>query len=141
MDPHPKYGADEHGRSLDAPALDALPANHYQNNLIPRERACFICHTEYTMYGNLKAKVQGLRHMYVHYVQGDPETLQLYGPYSNRECLQCHGTARKFLESMHGDLIEELRSDEVSCLGCHDVVHELESSSGSDGAGNGKQKD
>src|ERR1700675_1676225 len=43
----------DHGRTLyrDDPAF--LPAAHFQNRRIPRESACFTCHTDYTMYGDV----------------------------------------------------------------------------------------
>ena len=32
------------------------------------------------MFGNLKAKIGGLKHVYVYYIKGAPETLALYEP-------------------------------------------------------------
>jgi hypothetical protein len=41
------------------------------------------------MFGGLKAKLGGLRHIYVHYLgkPPQPEDIKLYEPYNNRECL------------------------------------------------------
>src|SRR4051794_30090091 len=38
-----------YGKSLlvDAPAY--VPARHFQNNRVPRDAACFTCHTNYTL--------------------------------------------------------------------------------------------
>src|SRR5262245_2427065 len=49
-----------YGRSLRVDDPAALPAQHFQNNRIPRDRACFTCHTEYTLFGDAKAKLRGL---------------------------------------------------------------------------------
>src|SRR5689334_15011681 len=40
----------DYGLSLRIDDRSYIPAVHYQNNLVPREQACFTCHTDYTMY-------------------------------------------------------------------------------------------
>ena len=37
-----------------------LPAAHFQNGRVDREHACFTCHTQYTLFGDMKAKMTGL---------------------------------------------------------------------------------
>src|SRR5437899_1339665 len=39
-----------YGRSLNVDDATWIPAAHFQNNRVPRENACFTCHTNYTMY-------------------------------------------------------------------------------------------
>ncbi|MEE8368755.1 MAG: NapC/NirT family cytochrome c [Thermoanaerobaculia bacterium] len=115
-----------YGESLYIDSGEYLPASHFQNNRIPSDKACFTCHTTYTMYGDLKAKIQGLRHVLVNYLGEIPDELELYLPYSNRECLHCHGSARSFLEGeFHIDMLAELESNELSCLECHEFVHDI----------------
>ena len=87
-----------YGRSLHVDDSTWLPAAHYQNNRVPRENACYTCHTDYVMYGTLRSKFRGLRHIAVQYFGTIPDTIKLYTPYNNRECLHCHGGARKFLK-------------------------------------------
>src|SRR5262252_6904420 len=53
----------DYGRSLYVDDPSYLPARHFQNNRVPRDRACYICHTNYTMFGGVKAKIHGLRHL------------------------------------------------------------------------------
>jgi cytochrome c-type protein NapC len=117
-----------YGASLQADQLDWLPASHYQNRRVPREAACYACHTDYTMFGDVSAKLRGARHVWVHYF-GDvppPGEIELYVPYQNRECLHCHGGARAFEESiLHADMLAELEGGEVSCLDCHGEVHHV----------------
>src|SRR5690349_4315340 len=55
------------GRSLHVDDPSYLPAQHFQNNRIPRERACYTCHTTYTMFGGVRAKLKGVRHLWVQY--------------------------------------------------------------------------
>lgn len=115
-----------YGESLHIDDGEYLPANHFQNKRIPQEMACFSCHTDYTMYGDFAAKLRGVKHLYVHYLGTVPEQIALYNPYQNRECLHCHSGARSYEENdFHLDMVAELRAEEVSCLDCHALVHEV----------------
>ena len=119
-----------YGKSLRVDDAAFVPASHFQNNRVPPDRACFTCHTDYTLFGDAKAKLRGLRHVYVNYLAGPPEKIALYEPYNNRECLHCHAGARTFEESeLHVEIRDELGANQTSCLECHDAahnVHELE---------------
>ena len=116
-----------YGESLLADDAEMVPAHHFQDHLVPEDLACFTCHTDYAMYGDLKAKVRGLRHLWVNYLGAVPETLELYEPYKNRECLHCHAGARSYEESeLHLELREDLFTEEVSCLECHDRMHAVD---------------
>ena len=118
-----------YGESLWTEDPSFVAASHFQNRRVPREQACYSCHTDYTMFGDVNAKVRGLRHVWVQYVVGPPPTeeIELYSPYRNRECLHCHAGARAFLENeLHAEVLAELRSEEMSCLDCHGEVHEVE---------------
>jgi cytochrome c-type protein NapC len=116
-----------YGRSLyiDDPAH--VPAAHFQNARIPRDEACYTCHTDYAMYGTISAKLRGLHHVYVQYL-GTPSTpIHLYVPYNNRECLHCHDGARSFEEgATHMAIMADIKSNQISCLssGCHENVHD-----------------
>lgn len=113
-----------YGQSLLIDDGEYLPAVHYQNHLVDEDRACYTCHTSYAMYGDLQAKLKGLRHVWVHYLGTPPETLELYEPYNNRECLHCHRGARSFEDNEdHIDEAAALTSGGTSCLDCHDLVH------------------
>jgi nitrate/TMAO reductase-like tetraheme cytochrome c subunit len=115
-----------HGKSLYIDDPTYIPAAHFQNNRIQRDHACFACHTNYAMFGNLKAKIGGLKHLYVYYLKGAPENLALYEPYNNRECLHCHANARAYEESSpHKDMKEQLASNGMSCLTCHNKIHDV----------------
>jgi cytochrome c-type protein NapC len=121
------------GRSLYVDDPSYIPALHFQNNRVPRDSACYTCHTDYAMFGTVTAKLRGLRHLQVEYFGTipKPEEIKLYTPYNNRECLHCHLGARRFEEdSGHHktpDLLQSVKSGQKSCLssGCHDIVHEV----------------
>jgi len=113
-----------YGQSLYVDDSSYVPAGHFQNKRIPRDEACFTCHTNYTMFGDYKAKMRGLRHVYVNYIGTIPKEIKLYEPYNNRECLHCHAGARSFEESdLHKEVRAELGSNKTSCLECHDTIH------------------
>jgi len=86
----------DYGKSLSIDDPSHLPAAHFQNNRVPRDEACYTCHTNYTMFGGMKSKLRGLRHVYIQYLGTAPDKIELYTPYNNRECLHCHATARGF---------------------------------------------
>lgn len=124
---------DLHARSLRVDDDSLLAAAHYQRGQVPRETACFACHTTYTMYGDLHAKLNGLRHVWVNYVTGPPKETEIrpYRPYHNRECLHCHAGTRRFEEGkvhrLEAGRMTQIRDNVVSCLakGCHEIAHDV----------------
>jgi cytochrome c-type protein NapC len=122
-----------YGRSLRIDDASYVPAAHFQNARIPRGEACYTCHTDYVMYGTIRAKLRGLRHVYVQYLGKPPapEAIQLYNPYNNRECLHCHEGARSFEEgAVHNadpSIMAAIKSNQLSCVssGCHTNVHDV----------------
>ena len=120
-----------YGRSLKVDDPSYLAAAHFQNHRVPADQACYTCHTNYAMFGGVRAKLHGLKHVYVQYLGKLPQQIHLYEPYNNRECLHCHLGARSFEEgAMHNadpDLLPAVKANKMSCLssGCHDVVHNV----------------
>jgi nitrate/TMAO reductase-like tetraheme cytochrome c subunit/mono/diheme cytochrome c family protein len=114
-----------YGQTLVSEA-NLLAASHFQARTIPRDQACYACHTRYTMYGDVYAKALGLKHLYVNYLGTIPTTLSLYEPYQNRECLHCHTGARSYEEvGAHQRMAAAIEADERSCLSCHVPAHGL----------------
>jgi cytochrome c-type protein NapC len=121
------------GRSLYVDDRSYIPARHFQNNFVPREHACFTCHTDYTLFGDYQAKWRGVHHVLVQYLGKipKPEDIKLYTPYNNRECLHCHAGARAYEEaSSHHktpDMLALAAANRLSCTssGCHDTVHDV----------------
>ena len=120
-----------YGKSLRIDDSEYVPAGHFQNARVDREEACFTCHTTYALYGDLKAKIGGLRHLAVNYLSTPPDTIRLYKPFNNRECLHCHGGARSFDENdAHTETdttMVAIQANRLSCMasGCHDLVHDV----------------
>lgn len=119
------------GQTLMIDDTEVVAANHFQGNLVPRDSACYTCHTNYALFGDLRAKMTGLKHMWVHYLGTVPaaEEMETYVDYPNANCLSCHRGARSFEEESKHDSTDapkgEIVSGEVSCMssGCHDLVH------------------
>ena len=114
------------GQSLYIDDPNYIPAAHFQNNRIPKDHACFTCHTDYTMFGDVNAKLRGLKHLYVYYLKGAPAKLALYEPFKNRECLHCHANGRSYEETTpHKEMKDQLTSNDMSCLTCHNKIHDV----------------
>ncbi len=121
------------GKTLYVDDKSYIPAVHFQNNFVPRDHACFTCHTDYTMFGDYKAKWRGVHHVLVEYFGTipKPEDIQLYTPYNNRECLHCHAGARSYEEAAphHKDpnMLALAASNRLSCMAsnCHEFVHDV----------------
>jgi cytochrome c-type protein NapC len=118
-----------YGRSLRVDNQSSIPAAHFQNNRVPRDAACYTCHTDYTLYtGGIKAKLRGLHHIYVQYIGTAHQPIELYTPFNNRECLHCHMGARSFEEGVtHSAMMDDIKQNRMSCVssGCHDMVHDV----------------
>jgi len=124
---------ESHGQSLHVDDPSYLAAAHFQNHRVPADEACYACHTNYAMFGSFKAKMAGLRHVYVYYLTKPPapENIKLHEPYNNRECLHCHSGARSFEQgAVHNadpTLLAAVKANKISCVssGCHQVVHNV----------------
>src|ERR1700690_803069 len=121
------------GQTLYVDDPSYTPAKHFQNNRVPRDPACYTCHTDYTMFGTAHAKLRGLRHVYIQYLGKipAPADIKLYTPFNNRECLHCHAGMRAFEEhpkhSKTPDMMKQIMSNQLSCMTskCHDTVHDV----------------
>ena len=122
---------EDYGKSLRVDDRSYLPATHFQYNLIPRDQACFTCHTSYAMFGNAQAKMRGLKHVYKYYIGTPADPIKLYEPYNNRECLHCHLGARGFEEgtthTKEPEFMAKIKRNEIGCTtsGCHNIVHNV----------------
>ena len=121
-----------YGKSLYVDDSSYVAAAHFQNHRVPADEACYTCHTDYVFYGGVRAKLRGMRHIYIQYLGTPPSPgeIRLYNPYNNRECLHCHLGARSFeSNAIHAAILDSLKSNETSCLtsGCHDTAHNVQS--------------
>jgi nitrate/TMAO reductase-like tetraheme cytochrome c subunit len=124
---------EDYGKSLYVDDPTHLPAAHFQNHRVPPDEACYSCHTSYAMFGGLKVKLYGLKHVAIYYLGTPPapENIKLYEPYNNRECLHCHLGAKSFEEGATHNAdpatLPAIKSNQLSCIssGCHDIAHDL----------------
>jgi cytochrome c-type protein NapC len=117
------------GRSLYVDDQNHIPAAHFQNHRVPPDEACYTCHTDYAMFGTIRTKIEGLRHVYVYYFGHPMNPIHLYHPYSNRQCLHCHLGARSFeSNAIHLAIMQDLKGNRMSCItsGCHDTIHQVD---------------
>jgi nitrate/TMAO reductase-like tetraheme cytochrome c subunit len=106
------------------PKSESLASLHFRRRWIQQEQ-CYTCHADYVFMGTMKAKMKGMRHVIAYYV-GDRDNIKLYEPFPNENCMHCHGEAAAFRESpSHDAMMEEIESGEESCIGCHDLIHDV----------------
>ncbi len=120
------HSMENYGKSLYVDDPKYLPAAHFQNHRVPPGTACYACHADYTIYGPLKDKLQGVKRIYIQYVGRPPDKIEMSGGYSNLQCLHCHAGARGFEGNpVHVALMDSLKTNQMSCLtsGCHDTIH------------------
>ena len=102
------------------PKSQSLAALHYKNRYIP-DNQCYVCHTSYGMFGTLQAKKEGIIDVFKYYTHTFSVPVKMRHPYSNNDCLKCHGASDKFLASHKKQKDRDaMFADEVSCAQCHD---------------------
>ena len=120
-----------YGKSLYVDDPSYIPAAHFQNARVPRDEACYTCHTDYSLYGGVKSKIRGLHHLYAQYLTTPKQPIKLYHPYNNRECLHCHLGARSFEESeahtKDPQTLSRIKANQLNCStsGCHNIIHNV----------------
>lgn len=117
------HAMDPYVNGLKDPDSELLSAKHYQYRRINHNQ-CYTCHTDYDFLGPAKAKVRGMRHVMSYYFGDKDKPIKLYKSFSNKTCLECHDGAKSFMKAEpHQEILEPLRSDEMSCISCHGPVH------------------
>jgi len=103
---------------------DTLAATHFKNRYIP-ESQCYTCHSDYGLSGTIKAKFEGLGHVWRYSTGAYDLPIKISQPYPNVRCLGCHGASQKFLNAS-GHPKEDMRSlvdGTVPCISCHGPAH------------------
>jgi nitrate/TMAO reductase-like tetraheme cytochrome c subunit len=122
-----------HASDSDDMSSGSLASRHARNALFGREN-CYVCHADYGMFGTILTKLGGLRHVYeyvTHYrdipLEEAKKTIQLYKPYPNANCMQCHSTRLDLWQRTpdHKAALTEVRENRISCAsaGCHGFAH------------------
>jgi len=105
------------------PDSENLAALHFGNRWIQKDQ-CYTCHTDYDFLGGPRAKINGMRHAAAYYLSPEIEKIELYQPYKNENCLQCHLGAKKVAEvALHQAMKDDILSGEIACTECHGPVH------------------
>ena len=118
------HSMEPYARSLYIDDPKYIPAAHYQNHRVPAEQACYACHADYTIFGPLRDKLRGVTRIYMQYVSTPPNPIRISGGYNNAQCLHCHAGARNFEENaIHSAIMDTLKSNQLSCISCHDMIH------------------
>jgi len=110
--------------NVEDPDSEYLASLHYQYRWIAGDQ-CFTCHSDYGLFGNAKAKMTGIKHVWAYYT-GYKTPLKLYDTYNNKICLRCHAPVIAFQETEeHKENATKILSNEMSCLGadCHVRTH------------------
>jgi len=113
---------------LENPDSEHLAAQHYQNRWIA-DHQCYTCHSDYGLFGDVQAKMAGLRHVWFYNVGGYELPLKIRDRYNNQRCLFCHGPVKGFQEeSAHEKNMAAIASSEKSCISaaCHVSPHPKE---------------
>jgi len=109
---------------VEDPDSEYLASMHYQYRWIAGDQ-CFTCHSDYGLFGNAKAKMTGIKHVWAYYT-GYKTPIELYDTYNSHICLRCHAPVISFQEiEEHEENASEIISNEMSCLGmdCHIRTH------------------
>ena len=72
-----------HVASLTYDDDEPLSSVHYRNNFVQQDHACYACHVSYAMFGGVRAKTNGMRHVWAYATKGDKAKVELYEPYDN----------------------------------------------------------
>jgi nitrate/TMAO reductase-like tetraheme cytochrome c subunit len=107
-------------------------ALHTRNQLFGDE-SCYGCHSDYKLFGTIKTKLTGMRHMWAYYQRhsgpspAKPGEIHLYKPFANDTCTRCHsGTLPGFKEEgEHGAVADKIKQGTISCTtaDCHGPAH------------------
>jgi cytochrome c nitrite reductase small subunit len=110
-------------RDLQDAKSDTLAATHFKNRFI-RDSQCYTCHSDYGLGGTLKAKLNGLGHVWRYTTGLYDLPIKINQPYPNFRCLGCHGESQRFLNSASMKaILPELMSGQTPCLTCHGPAH------------------
>lgn len=114
-------------------ASTSLAARHGRNKMFGNEN-CYVCHANYGMFGTVKTKLGGLRHVYEYVfnyrnvsLEEARATIHILEPFQNSTCMQCHSTLNPGWDAVpeHVSTLDRVRDGTLSCAseGCHGPAH------------------
>ncbi len=105
------------------PDSNTLAARHYKNGWIPKDQ-CYQCHSDYGLAGDLRAKMEGYRHLARYTTATYQEPIHFRGVFHNDNCLKCHAGTPKFeAVASHTTVQPQLANSTLSCTNCHGAAH------------------
>ena len=115
------------------PKSETLAARHGRNAMFGHEN-CYACHADYGMFGTVKTKLGGLRHIYEYVfnyrnmpLEEAKREIHIRKPFQNSTCMHCHSTENPGWNAVpdHKSILGQVRSGAVSCAseGCHGPAH------------------
>jgi nitrate/TMAO reductase-like tetraheme cytochrome c subunit len=108
---------------MENPTSTGLAALHYQNRYI-QEDHCYVCHTNYGLFGTVEAKMGGMTHIWEETTGNYNLPIRAKGGYQFTICLNCHGLSAKFAKNdLHQAVIGEVLAHEAACTDCHVLSH------------------
>jgi cytochrome c nitrite reductase small subunit len=105
------------------PASNRLAAVHFKNRYIQRSH-CYVCHTDYGLFGTMEAKLAGVGHIWKESTASYALPVTTARPYQFMICLDCHAQSVKFERVPdHRGLVAKVASGEAGCTSCHGLSH------------------
>jgi nitrate/TMAO reductase-like tetraheme cytochrome c subunit len=105
------------------PSSTGLAAVHYQNRFI-QEDHCYVCHTNYGLFGTVEAKIGGMTHIWEETAGTYQLPIRAKGGYQFTICLNCHGLSARFAKNdLHQAVVGEVLSGQGKCTDCHTLSH------------------
>jgi hypothetical protein len=106
------------------PKSDTLAAIHHMNHEIAGND-CYTCHSDYGMSGTIRAKWEGLGHVFRYTTGRYRLPIKIAHPFPVERCLGCHGDSQKFLRtSGHpAEAMADIVSGKMPCIDCHGPAH------------------
>ena len=105
------------------PASDRLAAVHFKNRYIQRSH-CYVCHTDYGLFGTMEAKLAGVGHIWKESAGSYTLPVRIARPYQFMICLDCHAQSAKFDRvPQHRDIVGEVAAGRAGCTSCHGLSH------------------
>lgn len=110
-----------------------LAARHGRNAMFGAQN-CYTCHADYGMFGTVKTKIGGMRHVYLYATEFHSMSLEeardkihILKPFQNSTCMHCHSTENPGFNAVidHKSILDRVRTGTVSCAsaGCHGPAH------------------
>jgi cytochrome c nitrite reductase small subunit len=105
------------------PGSERLAAVHFKNRYIQRSH-CYVCHTDYGLFGTLEAKLAGVGHIWKETTGSYVMPVKIARPYRWAICLDCHAESAKFARvSKHQGLVPKIIGGQATCTECHGLSH------------------